>query len=185
MTAECTTLETAICPQCGEVLYRDVGVCYGCLYEFDKESAVQNEPIKSGVSAAEQQTDIHATQHLSAAPKKAHVQASSEATMALSAAQRQVAGVVVSTGDAEVWSPVPCEGIVVGRDASCGITLHATTVSRQHVRLVPTKEGMEATDLGATNPAVYRGNSLTQATLIPWGSSLEVCDVILRMEMRT
>ena len=30
-------LDTKVCPRCGELLFADMDVCYGCLYDFTRK----------------------------------------------------------------------------------------------------------------------------------------------------
>ncbi len=45
---------TKICPQCGEVLFADMDICYGCLYEFPRVDE-QRDASELGLSLVEPQ----------------------------------------------------------------------------------------------------------------------------------
>lgn len=85
------------------------------------------------------------------------------------------------TPSVDVAVGVPEEGVVVGRSAGCDVVLHSWAVSEEHLRLVPTPDGMEVTDLGATNPARYRGSEVRGSVIAPYGDAIEVCGSVLVM----
>ena len=90
-------------------------------------------------------------------------------------------GFVLSTPSSDSWVWVGERGVVVGRDPACDVVLHASSVSRRHLFLRPRPEGMEATDLGATNPTSLHGRPLVGRSLVPWGDSVDVCGCVLTM----
>lgn len=156
---------TKMCPRCGSELYADMDVCYGCLFDFDK----QPQPVLlPSCEPVEGQVDDGDTADLSAV---ARVCFGGEARV----------GVLVRTVAVDVWRALDEEGVVVGRDSSCEVTLHSPAVSRRHVRLVPVPEGMEVIDLGSTNPATYRGREVTGRVVVPYGDSIDVCGCCLTM----
>lgn len=153
--------ETRGCPQCGSELYADVPVCYGCLYEFasEGEGAEGREAIGGG--------EADRTLSLAAVEAGPH--------------PLDCPGAYLRTASVDLWTPVPEEGVVLGRDSSSEVVLHSPAVSRRHLRLVPTSDGMEVSDLGSTNPACYHGRPVTQRVVVPYGDSLEVCGAIVTM----
>lgn len=158
--------ETKVCPRCGAELYADMHVCYGCLYDFSRDAAREAGALPAILrcdEAGEQDTvDLSAV-----AP-------------AAGRAERRV-GMLVRTAAVDLWTPVPEGGLTLGRDASCDVVLHSPAVSRRHLRLSPTPDGMELRDLGSTNPATYRGREVDGCVVVPYGDSVDVCGCVLSM----
>ena len=91
-------------------------------------------------------------------------------------------GMLIRTPVVDAWVPVsPGEGCSLGRDPANDIVLHAPTVSRRHLRLAPTPDGMQVIDLGSTNPATYRGEEVHESVIVPYGDSVELCGCVLTM----
>ena len=152
---------TRACPRCGAELYADMGVCYGCLYDFEREASRPERPALP----------------LPAGP-------GDTMTLGAHAAPASIpdeVGMVVRTASVDVWVAVPEEGLVVGRAPSCDVVLHSLAVSRSHLRVIPTPDGMEVRDLGATNPTRYRGREVRDCVIAPYGDSLDVCGCVLTM----
>ena len=103
--------------------------------------------------------------------------------MDLSLARRHAGevGVVVRTQTLDVWLPVGERGASVGRDGSNDVVLHSIAVSGCHVRLVPTPDGMEVSDLNSTNPARYHGREIHGRVIVSYGDTIDVCGCILTM----
>ncbi|MBI5548241.1 MAG: sigma 54-interacting transcriptional regulator [Deltaproteobacteria bacterium] len=55
----------------------------------------------------------------------------------------------------------------VGKDPSCDLMLHDSTVSRQHVELAILEDGIRVRDLGSTNGTFYLGQRLVEAIVRP------------------
>ena len=55
--------------------------------------------------------------------------------------------------------------VIVGRDEQCDLVIRDSSVSRQHVRLEGTQEGITVQDLGSTNGTTYLGERIERATL--------------------
>lgn len=142
MTDDAHCFATKTCPRCGSELYADMRVCYGCLYDFDREAP----------------PPLVARAHVGNEP-----------------------GVGVRTNLVDLWRPVPPEGLVIGRGSTCDVVLRAPSVSDQHLRICPTPDGMEVTDLGSTNPATYKGRELKECAVVAYGDSIDLCGVILTM----
>lgn len=62
---------------------------------------------------------------------------------------------------------------IVGRGAEADIVVDDPGVSRQHLEIRVTPDGVIATDLGSTNGTYVEGNSITAATLVD-GNSLTI-----------
>lgn len=179
---------TKVCPRCGARLYEDMSVCYGCLYDFTRDGAVGTgtgtgsgndwalvagsgrERVPAGaVAVTEGESGPGDTQSLSIPPET------------LLRAGEEV-GMLIRTPTVDLWVPVsPEEGCSLGRDPANDVVLHAPTVSRRHIELLPTPDGMQVTDLGATNPATYRGDEVRGSVIVPYGDSVEVCGCVLTM----
>lgn len=155
-----------VCPRCGEALFDDMDVCYGCLYEFGEQvgpAEVPGMPPDTG--------DLLATIPLDEAwdePPYEDVAA-------------PLPGWILSVRTAlcDVMVPVLAEGLVVGRDADCDVVLHDRCVSSRHLRFVPGDRGVEVSDLGSTNPATVNGAELREAALLYDGGSVELSGTLL------
>lgn len=110
-------------------------------------------------------------------------EADDEATTVLDdrSRERRPHGVWVRSQAIEVFVPLGAEGLSVGRGAGNQIVLHERSVSRRHLRLSPTDSGrgVEAVDLGATNPATVDGEPITSSVFVPWGKGVRVGGVTL------
>lgn len=153
---------TKVCPRCGAELYADMGVCYGCLYDFTRE---KERPEASGLPAGACAGGAGTTLDLA----RRDLSVTSEV------------GVTVSTPSVDLWVAVPPWGVLVGRGSGNDIVLHARAVSRSHLRLVPTPDGMEVHDLESTNPARYRGRDVRGTIVVPYGELIDVCGSLLAM----
>lgn len=194
---------TKVCPRCGEELFADMHVCYGCLYEFPpgrdvtapasstvpktEESAsaaeapalpglVEDEPFlwDAGLPPAESGWEDD-TLDLSGVGNKAIATAASSPDTQPSS--REVL-CWVRTPSMEVRLPIPNEGLVIGRDQTCDVVLRSRAVSRSHVRILPAQdgeEGMRVIDLGATNPAMFSGREVRGEVLVPLGWTVSIC----------
>lgn len=194
---------TKVCPRCGEELFADMRVCYGCLYEFPpardvtapassavpktEESAsaaeepalpglVEDEPFlwDAGLPPAESGWEDD-TLDLSGVGNEAIAMAASSPETQPSS--REVL-CWVRTPSMEVRLPIPNEGLVIGRDQTCDVVLRSRAVSRLHVRILPAQdgeEGMRVIDLGATNPAMFSGREVRGEVLVPLGWTVSIC----------
>ena len=194
---------TKVCPRCGEELFADMRVCYGCLYECPsardvpapagpaapktEESAsvaeepalpglVEDEPFlwDAGLPPAESGWEDD-TLDLSGVGNKAIATAASSPDT-----QPPCREVLcwVRTPSMEVRLPIPNEGLVIGRDQTCDVVLRSRAVSRSHVRILPARdgeEGMRVIDLGATNPAMFSGREVRGEVLVPLGWTVSIC----------
>ncbi len=208
------------CPRCGELLYEDMDVCYGCLYDFTRDVTQpppgtppalgevpawdaglpstewewDEKPEDDVLDAAtlgledidEPSFDGEMVEEREAGFAALGPSCCSEDTVDLSSAREALVrealdgsskewGVLVRTLAADVWVPLPERGLLVGRDPLNDIVLHARTVSRRHLRLVPAEGGVEASDLGSTNPAIYLGERIASTVLVAAGGSIDVC----------
>ncbi len=212
------------CPRCGQLLYADMEVCYGCLYDFRRKDNGPSEvaaaldepdglgdvcsgsrpaaakrvaeggagagggdggapsaPAAAGPDGALGDEAGAATPFPSAPPRAL---ADEEVTTVLDDAreERPAHAVWVRTTVADVLVPLGDEGLNIGRGSGNQVVIHAKSVSRRHLRLVPADGGVEAIDLGATNPARYRGVCLTGPVVVPWGDAVQVGEASLVMQ---
>lgn len=161
--------ETKLCPRCGAEVYADMSVCYGCLYDFTRDVGHAPGALPSPVGAAPSSDALGGdTEDLSAA-------------VSLARRRGREVGVVVRTASVDLWAPVPGGGTSVGRDSSNDVVLHSLAVSRRHLRMVPTPDGMEVEDLGSKNPATYRGRDVAGRVIVPYGDEIDLCGCRLVM----
>ena len=154
--------ETKACPRCGAVLYADMNVCYGCLYDFSRDK----------------------TRHARLLPEPPSAGEVEQATAVLGATTppgTDEVGVQLRTSLLDVWVSVPPEGLSFGRSPANDVVLHSPAVSRRHLRLTPTPDGMEVVDLDATNPALYCGRDVRGRVIAPYGDSIDLCGCLLTM----
>lgn len=169
---------TKVCPRCGARLYEDMNICYGCLYDFSRDAVPPEEPAGS---APGDEDDGPAQEGVGERLGPDDTQDLTLPPEALSRVEDEV-GMLIRTSTVDLWVPVsPETGCLLGRDPANDVVFHAPTVSRRHLELVPTPDGMEVTDLGSTNPATYRGEEVRGRVVVPYGDSVEVCGCVLTM----
>lgn len=155
--------ETKVCPRCGSELYADMNVCYGCLYDFTREPSREGRPeLPLGTLGEDGETTLDLSAE-SPRPGMSEV------------------GALVRTPSVDLWICVPPQGVSVGRDVANDVVLHSRAVSRRHLRLVPTPDGMEVGDQGATNPTRYHGRDVRGTVVVPYGDSIDVCGCVFTM----
>lgn len=198
---------TKVCPRCGEQLFADMHVCYGCLYEFSTKGdaatasstdapAPEETDLAAGDTALPQlQEDEPFLWDAGLPPSEpgweddtldlsgSGGESCTSAPLA-SKTQESHAAVLcwVRTPSVDVKLSIPKEGLVVGRDPSSDIVLHSRAVSRSHLRILSTKdneEGMRVIDLGATNPAVFSGREVKGEVFVPLGWTVSVCGALV------
>lgn len=187
---------TKVCPRCGERLYTDMGICFGCLYDY----TCADEYARTSRAVSEVEEDAHEKRELASLPLPVELTdleepepdepvAPTEPDDALDLCEYIAPehtgawdpGIYVRSPAMDVWVAVGERGLVVGRDPSCDVVLHSPTVSLRHLSLVPFQDGMEVTDLGATNPATIRGDALVGSEYITWGETINVCGFLLTL----
>lgn len=194
MTKRRVQFGTKTCPCCGAVLYADMCVCYGCLYDFSRERPRAETAPKRSLSSLPQLPDparppappgsgalSHGAGRPSPRASSALRRPSAAAAVLPRVPQAPVPGVRICSALMDVWVAVPDQGLVVGRDPSCDVVLHAPAVSLRHARLAPTPDGMEVCDLGATNPPVYAGREVVAPVVVPYGEEVDLCGYRLVM----
>ena len=193
------SFEKKTCPRCGQLLYADMTVCYGCLYDFTRKDNGPSEPaaakkIDAGGGAAAPSSPMSPGDgRVAAAPGAAsaarpgsapvEMADDNESTMVLDGppANEVPHAVWVRAGSADVMVPLGEEGLCVGRGSGNQVVLREKSVSRRHLRVLPAEGGAEVRDLGSTNPAWYRGRPLRGSVVIPWGGEVELGGVVLSM----
>jgi len=149
--------ETKTCPRCGSELYADMSVCYGCLYDFSRSRPRRQDAGRTAVLP-----------RLAAGPPERRD------------APEEV-GMLVRTPVVDVWRGMGPEGVSVGRGPDNDVVLHSLAVSRRHLRVVPTPDGMEVSDQGSKNPATYNGREVRGTVVVCYGDSIDVCGSTLVM----
>lgn len=159
-------LQTKRCPRCGQVLFSDMSVCYGCLYNFEKHE----EENTCGMLVPDDWDAGLPPYELSEGERSEVLNGAAYAY-----------GLKIRDATLEVVAPLPAAGVIVGRGEGCDIILRAPAVSRQHVRIEPEGARVLVTDLGATNHARLEGVEVVDAVFMDVGSTLDVCGVLLTL----
>ncbi len=190
--------EKKTCPRCGEVLYADMQICYGCLYDFTRsdhgpsevaaaldepDGIVLEEPVDLPVVLPARKPSVAAVEG-AADLLDDEVTTVLDGSRPLGPRPGQDPGILVRGIDAEVFVSVPSKGICIGRSADNEVLVRDKSVSRRHLRLLPVSDGMEAIDLGSTNPARYRGAPIVSSTVIPWGEEVVLGGVKIMPQRR-
>ena len=177
---------TKVCPRCGEELFEDMNICYGCLFDFDHEPEVpqiaqvdgldEDEPWDRGMPPIEEECGMEDTQVLVAPLTDCPL------SVAADEGDREwgpdALGVRVASGTMEATVPIG-RPVVVGRLPGCAITLRSPAVSRMHLRLSRVSDGVLFEDLGAKNAAMYRGRPIRGQVVLAPGDSVGVCGIRL------
>ena len=171
---------TKVCPQCGQTLFDDMDVCYGCLYEFGKET---EEDV---------QTSLDVTPPLSKevwledeVPTEAYergwVSAEDAVEAPAEAKDTPRLWLRIRSGDMEVSVPLPKQGLLVGRGADCDVVLRGRSVSRKHVLIVPAGEGVLVRNQDATNPALLGDQKVMGEAAMHLEEELNVCGTTFKL----
>lgn len=156
-----SSFETKTCPRCGSMLYSDMDVCFGCLHSLSQDGAVRGEPERTS-ALSRKRTEEPVEQGVT-----------------------EEVGILLRTTVVDVWRGVGPEGASIGRGAENDVVLHSLAVSRRHLQIVPTPDGMEVSDLGAKNPATYDGRKIRGTVVVTYGDEIEVCGSTLVMTGRS
>ena len=186
---------TKVCPRCGERLFRDMHICYGCLYDFDHPQQIERPPhelVQEAEPAAPEESEKTAKERgiEAAAPAAEAVPddaGDADDTLDLS---RQDAPkkekrenraftylVRAHVGELEETVPIGVRGVTIGRSTENDIVLHIRSVSRHHLRLSLGTGGVVAQDLGATNPATYERTPIEGSVLLSTGDIFYISGV--------
>ena len=79
---------------------------------------------------------------------------------------------------------IPAEGIIIGRLPPCDVLLPFGDVSRQHCRLVLTRDGPLLTDLNSTNGTLVDGGRIAGSVALSPGAVVQVGACRLTYELR-
>lgn len=140
--------KTRYCPQCGAQMYADMDVCYECMFRFSEhEMRVPDEAYADMETMGE--------------------------SLGRNAGERTLR-MCTDVVDASIL--VPQGGMVIGRGLTCDVILHSPAVSRQHVRVEPTKTGLLLRDLGSRNRTLVGDKGVEDSAHIVPGESFSVCD---------
>lgn len=201
---------TKICPRCGQVLFDDMDVCYGCLYDFTRDHhgetrAQKNEleHLRGRLQSVPQVSDPLDTIELDEIddeePEEERLprhrknpQHDLDSTLDLSARSSPSPEVtvlveetprylVVSTSALQVRLPFERAVLNVGRDETNDVVLRDRSVSRKHVRIRRVDDVVTVEDCGATNPAKLDGRPVEgEIPMLP-GQVLEVCGTLITL----
>ena len=155
--------ETKVCPQCGQELFSDMDVCYGCLYSFEGR-ARRAESTLAALPEIEMD-DIDEGDGMDTMADDALFACADASNMKLR----------ISTGDAQTTVAVPKEGLIIGRDALCDVVLRSRAVSKRHTRVIPLDSAVIIEDLGSTNQAIYKGREVRETAVVRAGECFDIC----------
>jgi len=166
---------TRVCPRCGETLFADMGVCYGCLYDFTREEG----PVLGAPQLPDPALSRDGGWDLGLPPAEYEWNEDDTLDMTecarLPGHTRGVTTLWIRTSSLDVCVPVPAAGLIIGRDPSSDVVLHSRAVSRGHLRIVPRPGGVVVENLGATNPAVFQGRDVDDAVEVKVGETVSLC----------
>jgi hypothetical protein len=166
------------CPRCGQLLFADMNVCYGCLYDF-----IRGEDPGELVESTCQSHDLPLPQLEEVLmrdgpecddPIGATTSIEPKETCQVDP-ERGVATLWIRTGDVDVAVPIPDRGLRIGRAPANDIVLHSQAVSRAHIVITEASGGIDVHDLGSTNPALFQGRPIEGTVLVPYGETLLLC----------
>ena len=187
---------TKVCPQCGQTLFDDMEVCYGCLHEFGDGKSPGSSMEQAAVEDAGEREDTQAYAGMGARGAMAEEEVPTEAyergwvavegdRVAMDAGEvPPQLWVRVCSGDMEACVPMGEDGLLVGRGPSCDVVLHMRSVSRRHVRIVPDGEGVLVQNQGATNQAKLAGKKVGGKARMEVGDELDVCGATFTLVKR-
>lgn len=156
--------DTKTCPVCGQELFDDMRVCYGCMHEF-ADSPGSPQALQFAALP-----DIEIDE-----PDEVLADGGAGGDGVSEAVGDPVLMLRIATDDAQTTISVPQNGIIVGRDPLCDVVLKAREVSKRHLRVIPLSSAVIIEDLGSTNPAVFKGREVRETAVIRVGESFEVC----------
>lgn len=176
---------TKRCPRCGQQLFGDMEVCYGCLYDFSRDGAGRGDTQGTGSLGLDGVTLAHQPWDAGLPPTEVHPEDDALPTTAdVAVAPREPSQlfVRVNSPSMEVTLPLPDDGLLVGRGNVCDVILHSRSVSRHHVRIVPRDGAAIVEDCGSTNRATLRGREVGASARMEVGDTLNVCGTIFFLQ---
>ena len=169
------------CPRCGALLFGDMDICYGCLYDFSRERVPSRDPAPSDMELEEPDICMGPDEREAQGVESAPCESLSPDDTILTECLRHLpatparSSLFVCTSDVDVCVPLPDGGLTVGRSPANDIVLHGRDVSRSHALFRPTAAGALVEDLGATNPVICRLGELRDSVEIRAGESVDIC----------
>lgn len=154
------------CPRCGATLFEDMRVCYGCLFDFDREPA----------HYAELPSTIGSPFFGTGKREASGSDPDSTSVLRFDADERLRRSIVMEVGICSMR--LPLDGgreVVVGRDPSCDIVIGSRNVSRRHLRISDESGRVVCEDLDATNPAYVNGIELKDRRVVGKDSVIDIC----------
>lgn len=138
------------CPRCGEILFDDMDVCFGCLYDFTREPY----RLPDGMIGAEmlpQAVEVEEPDGLSE-PNEPPVPVVPESQTVLHQEQPPAfygtdRKLMLITPQLQVGLPLPARGITVGYAPDNDVVLHAEGIAEYHLVLVPRTDDVVAVGL--------------------------------------
>lgn len=183
-TRPSTGIGTKRCPRCGEVLFEDMDVCYGCLYDFrreDNKAGGSRETLDSKIPPVDSTAIYEIPWDVGLPPVEADDEPGcNEEPLAVRVTRPEASGlsVRIRSESMEVTLPLPDDGLLVGRGSVCDVILHSRAVSRHHVRVVPHGRSAVVEDCGSTNRARLRGQEVENSMTMEVGDVLNVCGTL-------
>lgn len=186
-------LPTKRCPVCGQLLFADMDVCYGCLHDFRRRPSACPPgfplPFLAGPLPASFEADAageldEPRSGVDVMPEPAPSSAG-DAPPPVDVAT-EIIDVDAQGGDCylrlkadEVDADIEVgpQGLLVGRSRGCDVVLRSRSVSRRHVLIRKAPRGLTVEDQGATNPARIDGIPLEGSVTVVPGQTLEICGV--------
>lgn len=178
--------KTKICPNCGEELFADMDVCYGCLYDFSRPPGPMSTTCLGQLAGegGDGRTCAQSVHESVSGNGTSHKDSSDlDTTMPLNIPSSNLPRwkrkmLWVRSPDMEVKIPVPESELTVGRDQCCDVVLHSMAVSRRHVGFKCVSEGLRVRNLGAKNLATVGGREVQESCILGHGQTVNVCGTL-------
>ena len=146
------------CPRCGELLFEDMDVCYGCLYDFSREpyrlpegmigptfepelDEADMEPVateKDAQTKPDVPDGMCGTRRADVAPS---------ACMPLQKSRPHGRKLLLRTSEVGLGLPIPSRGLTLGRASDNDIVLQTDRTAEYHLVLVPRTDDVVAVGL--------------------------------------
>ena len=169
-------VRTKICPQCGQELFEEMDVCYGCRYDFTRDGNAWMPTLPDLPPLEEDEVPVVQSKKEDGPAANRGIEWTGHGWTGL--------GIFVQTGDVDLTVPRPSDGLMVGRIPTSDIVLHSRAVSREHAFIVPTGGGAIVRDQGATNPVILKGREVTDSKRMELGDTLNICGALLTLVER-
>lgn len=176
VTGEALPPHSKRCPRCGELLFDDMDVCYGCLYDFTRE------PYHLPEGMIETIEEPHETDVEEKTPEP------SVTDVPFSQAYRPVETVdvgkrkiLLSTRELSVGLPIPPRGLTIGLAGDNDVVLRSKGVAEHHLVLVARKDDVVAVGL-AGHVFDEGGMQKNNCAFLHEGDSLSVGGLILGVD---